>query len=192
MLDNNFCKDLLDDPYNTDVAFGPDGFLITLTKPQIPAPHVMIGPMRAEFVSNSVEQVISLTDKIVKELIRLKVSPLELSAVGVNTEHEFLGIEQTAQEYLASKFLVSGFKTEKHLFLNMTDIRFQVKGNEDVSYNLCIQPRANQLNGIYININTHRQVIGSVTPRVDYLNDLYKQTDEELKNLIFPSLDLEG
>ena len=192
ILDNKFCKDLFNDPYNTEVAVGPDGFLITMITPQIPAPNVILGPVRVQFISTELEQVLSVAEKIMEELARLKVSPLEVSAIGVNTEHEFLEMGETAQEYFLARFLKNGFETNSKFLLNMTDIKFTVKGSEDVSYNILIQPRANQLNGIYVNINTHRQVVDPKIPTVDYLKNVYKQTKSELEEKIFPSLGLEG
>jgi hypothetical protein len=191
MFENKFCKDLFDDPYNTDVGFTPDGFIINLGKSQVPNPHVLIGPMKIDFLSNSLEQVKKVIDKTVTELNRLNVAPFEITAVGVNTEHEFLDIVETAQQYLIKRFF-SGFKNTSDLPANITDLRFQVKKDENNSYNLLIQPRANQPNGLYININVHRQQNYSGIPAGKCLDDLYNQTKDELDRLIFPSLDLEG
>jgi hypothetical protein len=190
ILENRFCKDLFDDPYNTEVGFVPDGFIINLGNSQIPNPHVLIGPMKADFLSNNLEQVKKAVDKIVTELNRLKVAPFEVAAVGVNTEHEFLNITETAQQYLVKKFF-SGFKNTRDFPVSMTDLRFQVKINENNSYNLLIQPRVNQPNGLYININAHRQLDDLRIPIGKNLDALYKQTEEELNELIFPSLGLE-
>lgn len=190
ILENRFCKDLFDDPYNTEVGFVPDGFIINLGNSQIPNPHVLIGPMKADFLSNNLEQVKKAVDKIVTELNRLKVAPFEVAAVGVNTEHEFLNITETAQQYLVKKFF-SGFKNTRDFPVSMTDLRFQVKINENNSYNLLIQPRVNQPNGLYININAHRQLDDLRIPTGKNLDALYKQTEEELNELIFPSLGLE-
>jgi hypothetical protein len=191
MLENKFCKDLFDDPYNTDVGFTPEGFIINLGKSQVPNPHVLLGPMKADFLSDSLEQVKKIIDKIVAELNRLNVAPFEITAIGVNTEHEFLNIMETAQQYLVKRFF-SGFKNTSDFTVNMTDLRFQVKKDENNFYNLLIQPRANQPNGLYININAHKQQNYSGIPTGKYLDSLYKQTEEELDRLIFPSLDLEG
>jgi hypothetical protein len=192
MLDNKFCKDLFDDPYNTDVGFSPDGFTIGLTSLQVPSPHIVIGPTRAMFMSNDFGQVKSVIGKIKKELYRLKSHSLEISAIGVNTEYEFLEIEETAQKYLETRFLDSGFRNPEHFPVHMTDIRFQVKTDENNFYSLLIQPRANQPNGLYINVNAHRQLDISGIPSGEYLDDLYNQTNKELKDFIFPALDLEG
>jgi hypothetical protein len=189
VLENKFCKDLFDDPYNTEVGFVPDGFIISLENAQIPNPHVLIGPMKVDFLSSDLKQAKNAVDKITAELNRLKVAPLEIAAVGVNTEHEFLNINETAQQYLVKRFF-SGFKNTCGFPINMTDLRFQVKTGENNSYNLLIQPRANQPNGLYININAHRQVNGSGIPTGNDLDDLYRQTADEINSLIFPSLDL--
>jgi hypothetical protein len=190
ILENKFCKDLFDDPYNTEVGFVPEGFIINLENSQIPNPRVLIGPMKVDFSSNNLEQVKKVVDKIVTELNRLKVSPFEVAAVGVNTEHEFLNLKETAQQYLKKRFL-SGFKNERDFPVNMTDLKFQVKIDENNSYNMLIQPRANQPNGLYININAHKQLDDPRIPTGTYLDDLYKKTEMELNSLIFPSLDLE-
>jgi hypothetical protein len=191
ILENKFCKDLFDDPYNTETGLTPEGFLINLGNSQVPNSHVLIGPMKAIFLSNNLDQVKKVIDKIATELNRLKVAPFEITAVGVNTEHEFLNIGETAQQYLVKRF-VSGFKNINDFPVNMTDLRFQVKLDENNFYNLLIQPRANQPDGLYININAHRQQNYSGIPTGKCLDDLYNQAKEKLDKLIFPSLDLEG
>lgn len=191
ILENKFCKDLFDDSHNTEVGFVPDGFIINLGNSQIPNPHVLIGPMKADFLSNDLEQVKKVVNKTVTELNRLKVAPFEITAVGVNTEHEFLNITETAKQYLVKRFL-SGFKKKDDFPVNITDLKFQVRIDENRFYNLLIQPRANQPNGLYININAHRQLNEPEILTGEYLDDLYKQTEEELNRLIFPSLDLES
>jgi hypothetical protein len=191
VLENKFCKDLFDDPYNTDTMFTQEGFVINLGKPQVPSPHVLLSPMKAAFLSDNLEQVKKVIDKIITELTRINTAPFEIAAVGVNTEHEFLGIKETARQYLVKRFF-SGFKNNNNLSVSITDLRFQVKKDENNSYNLLIQPRANQPNGLYININAHRQQNYSGIPTGRRLDDLYDKTKEELDRLIFPSLDLEG
>jgi hypothetical protein len=191
ILGNKFCKDLFDDPYNTNVGLVSDGFIITLENSQIPNPHVLIGPMKADFLSNDLEQVKKVVNKTVAELNRAKVGPFEIAAVGVNTEHEFLDIKETAQHYLTERFF-SGFKNPNGFPVNMKDLRFQITIDENKLYNLLIQPRANQPKGLYVNINAHRQLNNAGIPAGEFLNDLYKQTEEELNKQIFPSLDLEG
>jgi hypothetical protein len=192
MLENKFCKDLFDDPYTTEVGFTPEGFIINLAIAQIPNPHVIIGPLKADFVCTSLNQLYSVIEKVSTELTRIKMGALEISAIGVNTEYEFLGLSETSQSYLAKRFLSGGFKNENHFPLNMTDLRFRVNTNENDSYNLLIQPRANQPNGLYININAHKQVDITGMPDTKSLAALYSTTEAELKTLIFPSLDLEG
>ena len=191
LLDNKFCKDFFDDPYNTEVGFVQEGFLISLTNSQI-LPHILLGPKKAAFMSSNLEQVKLSIEKISAELKRLNVSPLEISAIGVNTEYEFLEMKETVQQYLAERFLVSGFKNENNFPVNMTDLRFQVKTDENNLYNLLIQPRANQPNGLYLNINAHRQQSFAGIPSREDLDKIYDQTNDELSKLIFPSLGLEG
>jgi hypothetical protein len=192
MLENKFCKDLFNDPYTTEVGFTPDGLIINLVNTQIPNPHVVIGPLKADFVCNSLEQLCLTVEKVAFELDRIKVARLEISAIGVNTEYELLGLKESSQSYLANRFLSTGFKNEKKFPLIMTDLRFQVKVNKNDSCNVLIQPRANQLNGLYFNINAHKQVdIIGIPPRKS-LEELYNKTKVELDTLIFPSLDLES
>jgi len=191
LLDNKFCKDFFDDPYNTEVGFVQEGFLISLTNSQI-MPHILLGPKKAAFMSSNLEQVKLSIEKISAELKRINTEPLEISAIGVNTEYEFLEMKETVQQYLAERFLVSGFKNENNFPVNMTDLRFQVKTDENNLYNLLIQPRANQPNGLYLNINAHRQQSFDGIPSREDLDKIYDQTNDELSKLIFPSLGLEG
>jgi hypothetical protein len=193
MLDNKFCKDMFDDPYNTEVAFTPEGFLISLASPKIPSPHILISPVRIDFLSDNLEQLKGIILKTSDGLKKTEIGSLEISAVGVNTEHEFLDIGSQASEWLAEKFLLPGLiKQEKSegLIFNLTDLRFQIKETEDDSYNIAVQPRANQLNGLYLNINAHRQLSLNEIPL--NIDSLYDQANHKLNEIIFPLLSLEG
>jgi len=192
LLDNKFCKDLFDDPYNTEVVLVQEGFIISLINSQTPPPHVLLGPMKAVFLSYDLEKVKLYIEKISAKLEQLNIGPLGISAIGVNTEYEFLEIKETAQQYLTRRFLVSGFNNENNYPVNLSDIRFQVKIDENNLYNLLIQPRANHPNGLYININSHRQTDVLGIPSSEKLEIIYNQTKDELRKIIFPSLDLEG
>jgi hypothetical protein len=192
MLENKFCKDLFGDPYTTEVGFTPDGLIINLANAQIPNPHVILGPLKADFVCNTLDLLCSIAEKVFTELVKLNISQLEIGAVGVNTEHEFLELSEPSQSYLTNRFLLKGFQNDQDFPLIMSDLRFQVKINENDSYNLLIQPRANQPNGLYMNINAHKQVKITGMPPKKTLVELYNKTKNDLNKLIFPSLGLEG
>jgi hypothetical protein len=191
--DNKFCKDLFDDPYNTQVGFTPEGFIISLTSPKIPNPHILISPVKIDFLSDNFEQLKEIIPKISGSLKKIGVGSLEISAVGVNTEHEFLDIGVQTSKLLAEKFLLPGLATQsknRNLIFNLTDLRFQIKETENDNYNILVQPRANQLTSLYLNINAHKQLSFSEIP-LD-INSLYEQTNHKLNEVIFPLLSLEG
>jgi hypothetical protein len=188
ILDNKFCKDLFDDPYNTNAGLTHEGFTINLSSAKIPNPAVIINNQKIVIISYDLEQVKKTITKISSELKKFNALSLNIGAIGINTEHEFIEIGEKTTTFLANRFVLPGLKvnpTHKDYILSLTDLNFQIVASSNERYNILIQPRANQLDGIFLSINAHLQTEYENIPDVNEINELFANTLENLDNNIF-------
>lgn len=188
VLDNKFCKDLFDDPYNTNSGITPEGFIINLSSAKIPNPSVIINNQKIVIISYDLEQVKKTITKISSELKKFNAISLNIGAIGINTEHEFIEIGEKTTTFLANKFVIPGLKinqSHKDFILNMSDLNFQIIASSNEKFNILIQPRANQLDGIFLSINSHLQTEYENIPDENEINKLFSQTLEKLEKQVF-------
>ncbi|MDK2977993.1 MAG: hypothetical protein PWP52_707 [Bacteroidales bacterium] len=193
LLDKKFCMDLFNDPYNTNTGMSNGGFVINYQGKTNPSPTVLIGPERIMFLSQELEQVLDLLEKIKAELLKVTNNnfPMKLKAYGINTEHEWVGLDMQSSSWLSKKFVIGGLNIkEKHKNYQVltTDINFQIILDQNQKLVILLQPRANVPNGIFASINHHKDEILETLPEKDTLNELFKEEialiKKDISNLI--------
>lgn len=188
VLDNKFCKDLFDDPYNTNSGITIDGFIINVSSTKIPNSSVVINNQKIVIISYDLEQVKKTITKISTELRKFPEISFNIGAIGINTEHEFIEKGKKTTTFLANKFIRPGLNLttiQDDFIFNLIDLNFQVITNTNERYNIVLQPRANQPDGIFLSINAHIQVDYDNIPEEIEINKLFTQTLEKLDKQIF-------
>lgn len=191
ILDNKFCLDLFGDPYNTNATLTPEGFVIKLSMAKIPNPAVIINSKRIAIISYDLNQVKETVSKVSNELKKFANISLSIGAVGINTEHEFVEMEEQSSILLAKKFVLPGIKStsgKKKPIVNVTDLKFQIIAEENEKYNIQVQPRANLLDGLFFSINNHLQIEYDSIPEPTEVNRLFAETLKNLEDRVFPLL----
>jgi len=190
LLDNRFCKDLFDDPYNTNTGMSPEGFVINYQARTNPSPTVLIGNRRIMVLSNDLVQVLDIFEKVKSELNRVTNGsfPMKLRSYGLNTEYEFVGLEKSSSQWMSERFILKGLAIkEKHkkYKIRTTDINFQILLNDNQKLVILIQPRTNIPKGVFISINHHKDEVLETLPNREELNKLFKDSIDMLEKNIF-------
>lgn len=189
LLSNKFCKFLYNDPINTISGMSSEGFVITQEGAHL-GPKVVLNPLKILVQSTDLNQVLDVLDKVVKELQKDtggKFS-MKLKAIGINTEHEWLEMDQKTTNWLTNKFLIKGLRIkekQKDYQIQTTDINFQIIVDEDQKFVIILQPRSNVPNGLFVNVNNHIDKSFESIPDSKDIKKFFNESVRYLEKYIF-------
>lgn len=190
LLEKKFCMDLFGDPYNTDSGMSQEGFVITYQGKNNPSPMVLISPQRFMVITQELDSTIGVIEKVKNELSRVTSNkfPFKLKACGINTEHEWSGLEEKASHWLSKRFVLNGLniaKDQEKIKVLTTDINFQLLLEENQKMVILMQPRASVPDGIFLSINHHMDEIFEQMPNKTKLEGLFKKSVQKVETDIF-------
>ncbi|MCC5906196.1 MAG: hypothetical protein JJU13_08325 [Balneolaceae bacterium] len=190
LLEKKFCLELFDDPYQTEHGLADDGFVIALNDNKKPMPLVKINPLRIQFVHRTIEELIAIIEKVVEELKRLTSSKFDfnLKAIGVNTEHEWTGLEINAEDYLSQQYLQSKISTNSDYLVKAKSLSFQIFSEDNGLYGIKLEPRANNKKGLFCSINDHRDVNITDFPDKKMITSLFDDSLKKLESNVFENI----
>lgn len=190
LLEKEFCMKLFESPYQTEHGLSDDGFVIVLSDNKKPVPLVKINPLKIQFVHRSIDELITTTEKLVEELQRITSSNFDFSlkAIGINTEHEWSGLDFDADDYLSQQYLESKIDSKSGYNVKAKSLNFQLISEDDGLYGIKIEPRANNKKAIFCNINDHRDVNMDEFPKREMITKLFDESLENLENKIFDQI----
>lgn len=190
LLEKKFCLELFDDPYQTEHGLSEEGFIIALNDNKKPMPIVKINPLRIQFVHRTVDELIVSTEKVVQELKRLTSSKFDfnLKAIGINTEHEWTGLDIDAEDYLSQHYLQSKIGTNSGYLVKAKSLSFQIFSEDDGLYGIKLEPRANNKKGLFCSINDHRDLNIPEFPDNEMITSLFSDSLEKLESNVFKNI----
>jgi len=190
LLKKKFCLELFGEPYQTEYGLSDEGFIIVLNDNKKPMPIVKINPLRIQFVHRTVEELIITTEKVVNELKDLTSSKFNfrLKAIGVNTEHEWSGLEIDAADYLSQNYLQSKISNESGFIVKAKSLNFQILSEDEGLYSIKLEPRANNKKGLFCSINDHREINVEEFPDREMITGLFNDSQHKLESKVFKNI----
>ena len=101
-MDGKFCRELFGMPYETFNGITPDGYAIALNNK--PFPLVVISPTKIIIKAESKDILLKYVGAVKEELFKMNI-PISLSAFGINSEYQWLGLEENADTWLWNHFI---------------------------------------------------------------------------------------
>lgn len=190
LLEKKFCLELFDDPYQTEHGLSDEGFIIALNDNKKPMPIVKINPLRIQFVHRTVEELVVTTEKVIKELKNLTSSKFDfnLKAIGINTEHEWTGLEIDADDYLSQQYLQSKISTNSGYSVKAKSLNFQILSEDDGLYSIKLEPRANNKKGLFCGVNDHRDFSVEEFPDKEMITSFFNDSLQKLESKVFKKI----
>lgn len=189
-LDRRFCLDLFQDPYSTQIGADLEGgVVISKVEQGMPPPPTAftIGPMRFKVISRDLVHVRGIMDRVQGVLPREHL----LSAVGLNTEHEWEVPAEHSTRWLADRYVPLGMTTpgEAVPLVELTNLQFGMRldGPPARLYNIQLQPRGGNARAIFASVNDHREW-GRAIPGPEEIERLLNESVQELDERIKPLL----
>ncbi|MCH8567604.1 MAG: hypothetical protein LAT67_05045 [Balneolales bacterium] len=184
-----FCMELFDEPYKTEYGQTQDGFGIALMDGNIPIPSVEISNRRIVFVHRSMDDLIKLIDKVMVQLNSLyeDSNTFSLGAIGFNSEHEIIELEQAAVDLFKDKYITVSKSFRSGFQVSPNSVSFRIVKSNNNLINISIEPRANVEKGIFISANEHFNINTESLSSLDInkfpeKNDLERYYYESLSN----------
>lgn len=188
-LDPNVLKNLLGDPYTTNIGFAQDGSLVVQRMMKPPAPMVMFGPLRWQVQCPTLEELAKAFGQVRQEAYaRMNQQIPLLSQVGLNTEHEWTGSTlKPSNRWLAERYVRRGlFQPPLEAEVGVQTVTFLLAlGNPVRRYNIQLQPRADKDDAVFAAINDHREWHRAV-PTMEEVAVLLKESADEIDARLTP------
>lgn len=154
--DNKFVKELFDDPLNTISGNNPNGFMINRQIPSGPVTDmVLLNQTFIQIVTKEKGIIFDLLEKVGKKLMEINPAPFDFSFYIINLiiDKETNGLGQKKASSFLAKNLLNNVKPIKELAgssINVNEINFEIKKNEQEKVTFQIQPRINNQEEIFI------------------------------------------
>jgi hypothetical protein len=202
ILPRKFYLDLFGDPYSTEGGLSTEGFVVSKVGARGGSvnPTLALGPVRMQVLSPQAEEVSNVIEKVFpilsewtkKQKKRDDVESVEvtLKAIGLNTEHEWIELGSDSAPWLGDVFVRAGLADAKSSF-RLKSLSFEMEsatrpGNS--AYNVKIEPRANVTDGIFLNVNDHREWGDEPFPSPESILSMLEGSANEARDLFAESL----
>ncbi len=173
-MEGRFCRELFGSPYETFNGITPDGYVIAINNK--PFPMVVIGPTKIIIKAKDKESLLKYVEEVKVELKKKGVL-LGLSAFGINSEYQWLGLDENADTWLWNHFIDKSInRGEEYGVCDKLNLRIGIK--EDQFANIELAPRVGIRNGLFANINHHHNIVLDDMPDVKLLS-LYVDESEK-------------
>lgn len=182
-LENKFCRELFDMPYDTFNGMTPEGYVIAVENK--PMPSITITPQKIVFKAQTPEALATYVDALAKEF-KSKGIPMKSSAFGVNSEYQWIGLESPSSEWMWDRFINPSMAIAPMNQCNRVSFRFVM--NEFEVVNLEFMPRVGRNDGIFASVNHHHASEINEFPSQDILKKLFDSSEKYLKEHFFLTL----
>lgn len=183
-MDSKFCRDLFGMPYETFNGLTPEGYVIAINNK--PFPMVVISPTKIIVKADNRDSLIKYVEAVKLELKRTQV-PISLTAFGINSECQWLGLDVNADTWLWNHFINKDINigNEYHV-CNKINMRI---GINDCQYvNIELEPRQGNRNGLFANINHHHNIMLDEMPNMEMLNKYIKESEDIVNSNIIAKI----
>jgi len=177
-MDGKFCRELFGMPYETFNGITPEGYTITINNK--PFPLIVISPTKIIFKAENKESLLKYVEAIKSELQRISKEdfniPVSLAAFGINSEYQWLGLDENADTWIWNHFIDKKIRTgnEYHV-CNKINLRIGINDNQFA--NIELAPRIGIRNGLFANINHHHNIALDELPNADILDKYIEDSD---------------
>ena len=181
-LENKFCKDLFNQPYETFNGLSPDGFTVVINGK--PFPLLVINPQKIIFKAKDKDNLSKYINAVKAELAKINFST-DYSAFGINWEIQWIDLPSSADMWLWNRFVGDNIKTDSRFqSCNAISMRYGVNDSEE--FNISFEPRAGIRNGIFCSVNHHHVYSLENLPNDDELGEMIKNSEDLLFNKYIP------
>lgn len=172
-MDVGFCNRLFGKPYDTFNGITPEGYVIAINNK--PFPMIVISPTKIIFKAENKESLLKYVKEVKGEFKKMNI-PISLAAFGINSEYQWLGLEENADTWMWSHFIDKNINTgnEYHVCNN---VNLRIGLNENQYVNVEIAPRMGIRNGLFANINHHHNVVLDELPDTEVLIKYIEESD---------------
>ena len=172
-MDVGFCNRLFGKPYDTFNGITPEGYVIAINNK--PFPMIVISPTKIIFKAENKESLLKYVKEVKGEFKKMNI-PISLAAFGINSEYQWLGLEENADTWMWSHFIDKNINTgnEYHVCNN---VNLRIGLNENQYVNVEIAPRMGIRNGLFANINHHHTVVLDALPDTEVLIKYIEESD---------------
>ena len=172
-MDGKFCRELFGMPYETFNGITPDGYVIAINNK--PFPLIVISPTKIIFKAENKDILLKYVEAVKGELQKMNI-PISLSAFGINSEYQWLGLDANADIWMWNHFIDKKINTgnEYHV-CNKMNLRVGI--NENQFANIELAPRVGIRNGLFANVNHHHNIVLDELPTTDVLNKYIEESN---------------
>lgn len=183
-MESRFCRDLFGMPYDTFNGITPEGYVIAINGK--PFPMVVVSPTKIIIKAESKDSLIKYTGAIKGELSKMG-TPTSLASFGINSEYQWVGLEENADAWLWNHFIDKNIDTDNEYHM-CNSINLRIGINDCQFANVEIAPRMGIRNGLYANINHHHNIVLDEIPNADLLEKYIAESDITIKSSVIAKL----
>ena len=192
-FEKRFAKDLFGDPYSTEAGFSvAEGYVIEQTGTD-PGPKVVVGPQRLQVHLRTLDSLAATLDALMGELRGqpwADETTWNLGAMGFNSDNEWIAEGREIRAELTERFIMPGLGPTAALGegtdVAAVGIRLALQTPRQV-YKIAVEPRAGRNDGLFANINDHRDVECPM-PSGDEAAALFEESIRDIKTVLGPML----
>lgn len=183
-----FLVSLFGEPFTTTIGIGNAGLTVQKLGPP-PQPVVAFGPVKFQVQHTSIQEAAKVVGVLIHEANSAMSQQIPLlSAVGLNTEHEWIKPTfKPSNRWLAGQYVTKGLSVGSDgAVAEAINLQFRLLlANPARSYNIQLQPRADKDDAVFAAINDHRDWNKAV-PTVSEVEGLLKASLDEIDNRVTP------
>lgn len=169
-LSSEFCRNIFHNPELTMSGITPVGFVVK-HKLQ-PVPMISISTDKFVIMAKTKDELFPYI-----ESIKTQVPVYEFGSYGLNRDFEYLGIGQSAVDWISSRFIKERFRIGSSVnCCNRLNLMFDTGENEFL--NIDIEPRVGIQDGLFLSVNHHNNCPLRGFPDRDRLQTLYDRSKQ--------------
>jgi hypothetical protein len=190
-MDPNILKNLFDAPYTTQVGIAQDGSLLIQQMAKPPAPTLLFGQQRFQVQTPTLEGAVSAFGRFRQLAYTSANQQVPLVAhLGINIEIEWTDKKfkaPTPASWLSAVYIRKGlFKPPLEAEVEVVTLNFVLKLADPArTYNITLQPRSNNAEGIFALVNDHREWLKAM-PQADEVAALMHETVDDIDMRLTP------
>ena len=183
-LNRKLLLDIFEDPYYTNIGFGPEGLIISHLSDN-PRGNIILNSGRIQissFSHDTTSKMIIQIYQTMRDIIGIDFH-YPYSSIGINTEFEVSGILPSSKEWL-NKVYFQKFKNflDEDVDIQPYHVRFDLKLKNGLKINLLIQPSISDETGLIFSLNDDKFWSEKAHPTQEQLMDYYLESNLEFTN----------
>lgn len=169
-LSSEFCRNIFHNPELTMSGITPIGFVVK-HKLQ-PVPMISISSDKFVIMAKTTDELFSYI-----ESIKAQVPVYEFGSYGLNRDFEYLGVGQSAADWISSRFIKDRFRIGKNVNCSSRlNLMFDTGENEFL--NIDVEPRVGIQDGLFLSVNHHNNCPMPGFPDRDRLRMLFNRSEQ--------------